>query len=72
VWWGWQSVAFTGVSGYVIAVAWLALGLLILLFACCRCVCGSRSRASSAKRPRSNAYFWAPRVVVFLLSVVVV
>lgn len=68
----WGSVAFTGVSGYAIAVAWLALGLLILLFACCRCVCGSRSRASAAKRPRSNAYFWAPRLVVFLLSVVAV
>jgi hypothetical protein len=65
----WASVVFTGISGYAIAAAWLALGLLLLLFACCNCLCGSRDHS---KRPRSRAFFWTPRVIVFLLSAVAV
>ncbi|KAG0626238.1 hypothetical protein M758_2G113500 [Ceratodon purpureus] len=65
----WGSVAFTGISGYAIAVAWLVLGLLILLFFCCKCLCGPRSRSKSS---HSNAFYWTPRIIVFLLSVVAV
>ncbi|KAG0570264.1 hypothetical protein M758_6G143600 [Ceratodon purpureus] len=65
----WASVIFTGISGYAIAVAWLVLGLLLLLFACCKCMCGPRSHS---KRPRSRAFYWTPRVIVFLLSGVAV
>lgn len=65
----WASVVFTGIPGYAIAAAWLVLGLLLLLFACCKCLCGPRSHS---KRPRSRAFYWTPRLIVFLLSGVAV
>nr|XP_024397762.1 uncharacterized protein LOC112292982 isoform X2 [Physcomitrium patens] len=65
----WASVIFTGIYGYAIAAAWLALGLLLLLFACCKCICGPREHF---KRPRSRAFYWTPRIIVFLLSAVAI
>jgi hypothetical protein len=60
-------VVFTGIYGYAIAVAWLILGLLLLVFICCKCLCGKRARS---KRPHSRAYYWAPRIIVFLFSAI--
>lgn len=69
---GWQSVAFAGIYGYAIAVAWVALGLFLLLFICCR-VCFSAETKSGSKWPHSR--HWLPPVVVVVvvfLSVIAV
>ncbi|KAL2641858.1 hypothetical protein R1flu_009445 [Riccia fluitans] len=41
----WGSVGYTGLSAFIVALIWAALGLLGLLFLlCCCCFCGSRKQ----------------------------
>jgi len=61
----WASVAYTGIYGYSIGVAWLLLGLIIALLACSRCCCCPRERS---KEHHSSNYYWLPRILVLLLS----
>lgn len=69
----WASVAFTGIAGYAIGVAWLLVGLLLALFLCCKycckCCCGCCRRPKS-DIPHSGFYYWLPRILVLLLSLI--
>lgn len=62
-----QSVIFTGVYGYGLAVLWLATGLVLSLVVCCHCMCSSQPRF---KQPRPPSYYWMPRIIVFILSLI--
>jgi hypothetical protein len=68
-----QSVAFSGIAGYAIGVAWLLVGLLLALFLCCKycctCCCGCCRRPKS-DIPHSGFYYWLPRILVLLLSLI--
>ncbi|XP_024356685.1 uncharacterized protein [Physcomitrium patens] len=61
----WASAIYTGVYGFSIAVAWLLLGLLLVLAAICKLCCCRREKV---QEPRSSFYYWLPRLLVLLLS----
>ncbi|KAH9574676.1 hypothetical protein CY35_01G071400 [Sphagnum magellanicum] len=65
----WASVIFTGVYGYGLAVLWLATGLVLSLVVCCHCMCSSQPRF---KQPRPPSYYWMPRIIVFILSLIAI
>jgi hypothetical protein len=53
------------VYGYAIGVAWLLLGLILALAACCNLCCCRRERVP---KDHSSVYYWLPRILVLLLS----
>jgi len=59
----WASLVFTGVYGYAIGAAWLLLGLILALLACCR-----RHRGESRREHHSSNFYLIPRLLVLLLS----
>lgn len=65
----WASAVFTGVYGYVIGLAWLLLGLILALLACCR-LCSRRERATSEHH--SSNWYLIPRIVVAVLSLLAI
>lgn len=60
-----QSAGFTGIYGFAIGVAWLLLGVLVTLGACCKLCCCNHARVAER---RSAAYYWIPRILALLLS----
>ncbi|KAG0604717.1 hypothetical protein M758_9G002900 [Ceratodon purpureus] len=64
----WASVAFTGVYGYAIGLAWLLLGLILALLACFR-LCSHRERSSEHQ---SSNYYFIPRIIVLVLSLLAI
>ncbi|XP_024358796.1 uncharacterized protein [Physcomitrium patens] len=61
----WASAGFTGIYGFAIGVAWLLLGVLVTLGACCKLCCCNHARVAER---RSAAYYWIPRILALLLS----